>query len=32
MLDWDKQGVYRLAALQSNPGRQLLMRCAQGAG
>lgn len=27
MLDWDKQGVYRLAALQSTPGRQLLVRC-----
>lgn len=26
MLDWDKEGVYRLAALQSNPGRQLLAR------
>jgi hypothetical protein len=27
MLDWDKEGVYRLAALQSTPGRQLLVRC-----
>eukprot|EP00878_Enallax_costatus_P032525 GHUV01035749.1.p1 GENE.GHUV01035749.1~~GHUV01035749.1.p1 ORF type:complete len:198 (+),score=38.37 GHUV01035749.1:122-715(+) len=27
VLDWDKAGVYRFAALQSNPGRQLLVRC-----
>uniref|UniRef100_A0A383WGK0 Thiol-disulfide oxidoreductase DCC n=1 Tax=Tetradesmus obliquus TaxID=3088 RepID=A0A383WGK0_TETOB len=27
MLDWDKEGVYRFAALQSTPGRQLLTRC-----
>jgi hypothetical protein len=26
MLDWDTQGEYRLAALQSTPGRQLLKR------
>ncbi|KAF6261705.1 hypothetical protein COO60DRAFT_1499844 [Scenedesmus sp. NREL 46B-D3] len=27
MLDWDKEGVYRFAALQSTPGQQLLTRC-----
>lgn len=27
MLDWDKEGVVRLAALQSPAGRQLLVRC-----
>lgn len=26
MLDWDKQGVYRMAALQSDAGRKLLVR------
>eukprot|EP00775_Hariotina_reticulata_P013275 gene13275-13406_t len=27
VLDWDTEGVYRFAALQSKPGRRLLMRC-----
>jgi len=26
VLDWDPEGVYRFAALQSTPGRELLMR------
>eukprot|EP00879_Flechtneria_rotunda_P012414 GHRR01012963.1.p1 GENE.GHRR01012963.1~~GHRR01012963.1.p1 ORF type:complete len:122 (+),score=20.83 GHRR01012963.1:309-674(+) len=31
VLDWDKQGAFRFAALQSRPGRQLLMRCGPAA-
>ncbi|KAF8063010.1 DCC family protein [Scenedesmus sp. PABB004] len=27
MLDWDRAGAFRLAALQSGPGRELLARC-----
>lgn len=27
MLDWDKQGTYRMAALQSTAGRRLLAAC-----
>lgn len=27
MLDWDREGVYRFAALQSDAGRRLLQRC-----
>lgn len=32
MLDWDKEGVYRYAALQSEAGRQLLARSGRHPG
>ena len=32
MLDWDTQGIYRYAALQSGPGQELLQRSGRRAG